>query len=454
MIHKFNTYHSVNENLTQARSIIRRKFSMDLEDIKNLESEEYSERYNKSARPIFRKKRTILNLIQDLEKKIHNRELTKATMIPEPNNYLKSVLGGEASGERISVRDLIRRYVIKNTRIDRKLRFMKIYSLIKNELNNRNKLGYIGHFTKLLIVEHDKAQIDVDVSDFTYVIRRLDNQAIDTLRNLDDGGKLAKVQDFNTISDLMISLRYSEEYQAFKTRFISELPSAQRNMIWKDNCLTITTDQIDFMKTALDMARHRRFDVFLSKVSRIENAQDMYYEMKVIMRKFSWSLGFFTRLAESTEDVTVLLTEDNKLLVEVSSSAAINVIASMTNWCIKQASYFNDYTANSNKQYIVYDFNLSDDDSDSIIGITATTEDGQRGKAGLIRHMHNKYDSSKIDSEYVLERLDYILMPYSKTGYVPNHYVDLHKMYGTKKPTFFGNVKNRIRRFFEPVPAD
>ena len=170
------------------------------------------------------------------------------------------------------------------------------------------------------------------------------------------------------------------------------------------------------------------------------------------MKEFVWSLDFFIRVAERAQDVTVLLTEENKLLVEVSSAAGINAIASMTNWCIKSNGYFNDYTNGSQKQFIVFDFDIDQNDSNCIIGITATTEEstkrGKREKAGLIKYMHNKYDGNMLNDKSILKRLDYIIEPNGKYGY---YFVDLYKMYGKERPGIFRGLKRRIKRFFDPI---
>ena len=66
MIKKFETYHSINENLTQARAIIRRKFSMDIEDIKNLEAPRFSTKNNETTGKYRDQMDVIKRMINDL----------------------------------------------------------------------------------------------------------------------------------------------------------------------------------------------------------------------------------------------------------------------------------------------------------------------------------------------------------------------------------------------------
>lgn len=92
----------------------------------------------------------------------------------------------------------------------------------------------------------------------------------------------------------------------------------------------------------------------------------------------------------------IVLKDNNKLILEVETYDQCKELGS-SSWCIvRHSSYFDSYVTNEygNKQYIIYDFSLSNSDNDSIIGVTIKED-------GTIKTAHVRND------DYVDFKLEY-----------------------------------------------
>lgn len=92
----------------------------------------------------------------------------------------------------------------------------------------------------------------------------------------------------------------------------------------------------------------------------------------------------------------IVLKDNNKLILEVETYDQCKELGS-SSWCIvRHSSYFDSYVTNEygNKQYIIYDFSLSNSDNDSIIGVTIKED-------GTIKTAHVRND------DYVDFKLNY-----------------------------------------------
>lgn len=122
---------------------------------------------------------------------------------------------------------------------------------------------------------------------------------------------------------------------------------------------------------------------FIKKVSNFNNLDEILSGMKLLLDgSFEWSIdklkGFINE--ENNIKANIVYEKDNILILEVFDYYSINLLAKTTNWCIaKQKLYWNDYIGSKpdkRKQYIIFNFNLKENDTLSIIGVTSQVNYG------------------------------------------------------------------------------
>lgn len=123
---------------------------------------------------------------------------------------------------------------------------------------------------------------------------------------------------------------------------------------------------------------------FIRKVSTIENV-DMIFELMETATQigFEWSRESLLQYVDSNENCssTVIYDKDNVLITKINTYTSMNRLARATNWCIsKENNYWRNYakpvvgeTYTENRaQYILWNFNLKEDDIYSMIGFTTS----------------------------------------------------------------------------------
>lgn len=120
---------------------------------------------------------------------------------------------------------------------------------------------------------------------------------------------------------------------------------------------------------------------FIRKMSTIENAEDILSKMEVLCNvHFKWDKESLMNYISNSENIKceIIQDENNIVLVKVNTYDTIKYLAKSTNWCIsKNKSYWNNYVESNGKsqQYVLFNFNLQEDDEYSIVGFT-TNENG------------------------------------------------------------------------------
>lgn len=139
-----------------------------------------------------------------------------------------------------------------------------------------------------------------------------------------------------------------------------------------------------------------KFNFFVSKIKRyrtlneVINAANNFIRASNIdgQQKYIQALIQVNKTYGELNGAEVVFDENNILIVEIKSFHANRALNANTSHCIKDSqSHWDSYVGdkNFNKQYYIYNFNLSGADVNSIIGITI--EPGQK-----IRAAHSKND--------------------------------------------------------------
>ena len=99
--------------------------------------------------------------------------------------------------------------------------------------------------------------------------------------------------------------------------------------------------------------------------------------MKTLVKiQYEWNKESFMKFLTNNEDFkyNIIHDKDNIVLLLVNDFETIKHIAKTTNWCIsKNMQYWKNYmTSTLNKQYVMYNFGLKEDDEYSIVGFTVS----------------------------------------------------------------------------------
>jgi hypothetical protein len=144
----------------------------------------------------------------------------------------------------------------------------------------------------------------------------------------------------------------------------------------------------------------------LSKISSIKTTDDLIDNIMRVSKKIEWDYNTWLKFLDNTKNVVISYKKENIIICAVFGFEAIKEIAYMTNWCIvRSEDYYNDYTSNGNMQYILYDFNKSDSDNSSVIGLTVKSNLEKRSchdKSDRGYSLPNKfYINGIINKEYI-----------------------------------------------------
>jgi hypothetical protein len=144
---------------------------------------------------------------------------------------------------------------------------------------------------------------------------------------------------------------------------------------------------------------------FSNKISKYKTKQDLEFSLKKYLEiQSGWHIEPWKSKLDSIQLSTKEI--DNHIhLIEVETYEQLQKIGS-TQWCIAtDPYYFNKYTSNYQRQFMILNFNIPSEDVTSMVGITVDTK-------GHIIFAHNKNDediiSSKLIKEYssVFQKID------------------------------------------------
>lgn len=318
---------------------------------------------------------------QQLEKEIEDLERKTFENVDQTRKFLKSkdidydeIINTDYEykptiGESGSKRDYYLNNIINGTKE------------LKKIMTDNNNIGYLGTFVKFL-----------DTSSKTRVIRAYHDlmnlkDLINKLR--DNDGNLKQVIEFDKLEDLEDSINRVKDWKIVND-FIRELPPTQKKLLWKDGWFSDDVkDMSQFLTTAI-IALSKDVDKknnFLRKVSSIKDRKSLIDIISAASNKEPWDFDHWVNKLNNTRNVIITWSskEENQIICAVFTHSAIRKIAYMTNWCIvRDSSYFRSYTARG-EQYILYDFNHSEKQNESVIGFTVKID-------GIISACHNKSD--------------------------------------------------------------
>lgn len=265
-----------------------------------------------------------------------------------------------------------------------------IYKQIRDLLKGHD--GYIGWFTKLHYIKKYKWSDLLELWDFIN-----DNKPyISKIGNIITYDNIEKLQDDVESIKLKSGL----------SRIIGEFPQRQRLLL---------RDSDNEMLTAL--SRRRDSKGFFKKVASYHSRKDLIEALKNFLKTDpSASMDSVINIAKSRgSEIVHVSYEDQLLIVRVFTVGELNAIAGDCSWCIRNGGTFDSYVNSSNKQFVMFFF----DRTDNLSRIGATwTLNIRNGSNNFLHTAHNKVDGyitydklSEILDEYNfdIKRLNYKL---------------------------------------------
>lgn len=260
------------------------------------------------------------------------------------------------------------------------------YETIKPEADNYNKLSslicsdiityhfrknksYIPSIKKLYNKEKDIYKLNLMIENFFSNEQILKNYNFSLKDEIDKVLENRNYRLIESIDDKIASIVDKYKFDKFKNSIFSnkykhlideEVEKSLKNIylikIGKDNLQKYIGVKLASFKTSKDL--NENLILFINKIN-------------------SFDIETLTEKANNLNS-RIVLNDNNKLVIEVEKYEQCKELGS-SSWCIvRNASYFDSYVTNEygNKQYIIYDFNLNNDDNNSIIGVTIQ-EDGK-----------------------------------------------------------------------------
>jgi len=290
------------------------------------------------------------------------------------------------------------------------------FNSMKHELASNSNMGYIGLFTKLLINKATKINKIVSgnvISNiWTTHISKIYKKIIENRKVIsnirDSSGNIKDIMSFDDIESIDDSLNRLADWRKVNT-FMKRLPPKQKNLIWKDGYFinSLKSQSQSITSSILCICNDRvKESTFLSKISSIKTTDDLIDNIMRVSKKIEWDYNTWLKFLDNTKNVVISYKKENIIICAVFGFEAIKEIAYMTNWCIvRSEDYYNDYTSNGNMQYILYDFNKSDSDNSSVIGLTVKSNLEKRSchdKSDRGYSLPNKfYINGIINKEYI-----------------------------------------------------
>ena len=223
--------------------------------------------------------------------------------------------------------------------------------VMTNLLKHRERPMVIQHFLDLL-------------NNHEYVARQLSK------------GSVTSYNGFSSLMELdteIINLIRNKRINSVINSF-----NPQQKKILKD--FVMNEGQMEAISKFGNLSNSKRTN-FIQKVSTLENAEEILAQMQILTSThFEWSKGSLLRYIHNNDSIScdVVYDKDNIVIAKVYSYDTIKFLARSTNWCIaKNKTYWRHYTEGHNaSQYVLFNFNLEEDDEYSIIGFTVRNNNG------------------------------------------------------------------------------
>ena len=181
-------------------------------------------------------------------------------------------------------------------------------------------------------------------------------------------------EDFVDIIQELITLRRNKR----ANDVISTFNTAQKKALKGFNMGIREYDILSkFSKLSL-----RKKQNFIRKVSTFTDPAEIIKHMSFLTDvHFEWNKESVLNVINNTDNINceIIIDKDDCLLVKVNDYDTVKRLAKTTNWCIsKDKKYWNQYVRSEkgDKQYMLFDFSLKEDDNYSIVGFTTTKNKG------------------------------------------------------------------------------
>ena len=309
------------------------------------------------------------------------------------------------------------KYILLKENIQKARKILK--SIDKDESNQHfirikeivgNHTGFLGLFTFLFF----KKRVSLI-------------QLTDLLENILQNKKLLKslpkqVTNYEDIEELEDDLTTAREWAIYNREFVSRLTSKLRKEAKQDvelkNAYTYLED-----KNKRDLIEN-----FITKVSRYRDYDTFKTDCIYFMNKNSQVIEDVIQKVNKTKGIYLIYNESNVLIAEVFTREASCSVGSKS-WCISGngGSFWEQYAGLStgNKQYFIWNFNVSPVSLDSQVGVTINKNGGQKAahlkddSSVSIQNYLEKYEIPNILTPLNIEKdIDKIISSFGFTGEV------------------------------------
>lgn len=224
----------------------------------------------------------------------------------------------------------------------------------------------------------------------------------------------------NNSEKLVDALENLSRYRKLK-KFLDQLPGELRREY--GTAIKVIKDKLEDIAVAFDdigkdtegkidtESRDALQKVFFSKVRRYNTLRDLLIAAESYIKGLDneGTVRFYRAIEKCNSKfgnygVEIVYDNNGILIIEVKSFAANKMLNANTSHCIASSSYqWDSYVggdSNFNKQYYIYNFNLSSSDDLSVIGITIAERQGirachtksDRGYSGEIKNRLNAWE--------------------------------------------------------------
>lgn len=373
---QFSKTESLNENLDQAKKFLKNRYLLikAAEDLKYVDEE------------------TNYQLNHDELRTLKLSDFTPEQQA-ELNNKIRTI---KLSPE--TIRD-----------IERDKNFLKLKELLKDNIGYLYTFVYfyyvemvsyddlVGIYEKLrhykdqnlldkLPKKFDQNFIDPNIKNNTEVL-------IDGFNKIEEYRKIKKVVDCFTSklkSDYAKSPTSIKDQIAEIADLFDNVPEEKKERVWKSFFGEMRLDTSEILPNGQPNPNFNKV-VWSSSLKRYENMENPMIELIRAAKNHLKAtendsiLNFYDKINECNQrfgnlGVTVLLDEGGILVMEVKSFQANQLLNGHTRHCIKDSmSQWDSYIGNHhNKQYYIYNFNISQGDQMSVIGVTIAPNDSKK----------------------------------------------------------------------------
>ena len=154
---------------------------------------------------------------------------------------------------------------------------------------------------------------------------------------------------------------------------IMEFNTSQKKIL-KENCKT--KEDLDCLNKFGRLSESKRLN-FIKKMSTIDDYNEIMHQMGNLCEvHFKWNKESFLEYISNSSHVKadIVVDKGNFLILKINDYDTIKRLTKSTNWCItKNKMYWNNYVGSigsNHQQYVIFDFNLKEDDEYSIVGFT------------------------------------------------------------------------------------